>query len=366
MTANSHYIRLSKHIITPLCDYDIRLASARCKSTESHGGISMAICQKCGAALENTAKFCHICGAPVSSDEQQVSEKHLSDYNSEQPRQPSCSMEPDVPPPFPIEPQNQHCHQNHQYYAYANLAKRNMGYPLPFSSGAENAKITFYPTIKDIFSKSFAFIIKKPILLWGLSLLYILLSLLAIVLAVLPIISIPIILVLSVGMTSVFLESYRGNEISSNQLFAGFKNFFHFCGGMAWMLLWIFIWGLIPAAGIVFAVIKAYSYRFVPYILLAQPDISPFDALRESMKQTKGYCGRMFCADIIIVACIAGALLFFYLFSYIPLMGIIFKTIYFLLAAAALLLSPLVFGVVQAVFYDEISKINAENDEQVK
>lgn len=299
----------------------------------------MISCPKCGAHFEDSAKFCTVCGTAISPPAQ-------TETNHQQ----VCQN-----PQF----------QNNQnpYNSYANGAQPNLGYPPPPPYGAPVSQTINQPTISEIYSKAFALLGKKTILLWGLSLLHTLLCSLAVVFGFLPIISIPIILVLNVGMASIFLDAYRGKKISSEQLFLGFKNFWHFCRGMAWMLLWIFIWGLIPLAGIVFAVMKAYSFRFVPYILLSNPEISPADALRESVKQTQGYCGRMFGADIIIIGGILIAMLILFILSYIPYMGILFVIINFLLAIAVFAFAPLLLGVIKAAFYDEISnKNNQEPD----
>ena len=283
----------------------------------------MRYCQKCGATLDDSARFCKICGIPVVPEIQAQSAQAYEYYQ-------------------------QNPYQNRQYVPYSDHANtQNMAYP---------PKPVDNPTIREILSKAFNFLKAKPITLWGITLLYSLLCILVSILGVLPILTIPINLVFGVGLVSVFLNAYRGEAVKPEQLFVGFKDFFHFCSGMAWMMLWIVIWALIPVAGIVFAVIKAYQYRFVPYILLNQPEISAADALRESIKQTEGYRGRMFGADIIMIGCIAGVLLIFVLLAYIPYLGIVFKFIYALVYLAVCVFGPLVFGVVQAVCYDEISK----------
>ena len=294
----------------------------------------MSNCPKCGTILDDSAKFCTVCGTPISAPAQ--ADSNQPQYNQAQ----------------------QFVNNQASNFGYPP----NMGYPPPPQYGAPIAKPVDSPTIGEIFSKAFSVLGNKPILLWGLSLLYMLLCSLAVVFGFLPIISIPIILVLSVGMTAVFLDGYRGKQISSEQLFVGFKNFKHFCGGMAWAALWVFIWGLIPIVGIVFAVMKAYSYRFIPYILLTDAEISPADAMSKSIEQTKGYRGRMFGADILIVGGILVATLFFYALSCIPYMGIIFSIIYLLIFIVIAAFAPLLFGTIQAAFYDEISKKNEKNN----
>lgn len=72
----------------------------------------------------------------------------------------------------------------------------------------------------------------------------------------------------------------------------------------------------------------------------------------------------MFGADMIMIVCIAVVLLLFYILGLLPLMGIVFKFIFALIAFTVSIFTPLVFGVVQAAFYDEISKKNSEKIEQ--
>lgn len=303
----------------------------------------MVRCPNCGAMLDDAAKFCTCCGTAISSPV-------LVGTASPQASAQASAYQPNA----------QFNNAQNPYYGYSNSSGHETGNPPPPPPYSAAAAPVSHPTIGEIYSKSFAMIGQKPFMLWGLSLLYVLLCSLSVVFGLLPIIWIPVVLVLNIGMVSIFLDGYRGNKICAQQLFVGFKNFLHFCGGMAWMLLWIFLWGLIPIAGIVFAVIKLYNYRFVPYILLSEPEISASDALKKSVEQTSGYCGRMFGADIIIVACVFGAYILLYLLSFIPYMGIIFVIITFILMLAFSILAPLLFGVIQAAFYDEISRQGAD------
>lgn len=207
---------------------------------------------------------------------------------------------------------------------------------------------------RDLIEKAIVVLRQKPIRLWGVSLLCQLLTVLAAVFGVLPIISIPISLVLNAGMAAVYLAGYRGQEVNSDALFAGFKRFFKVAGGMGWMALWILIWGLIPIAGVVFAVIKMYSYRFVPYIIIQDPDIAPTEALRLSAKRTEGYKGRMFLADLFVGLCCAGVLLVLGLLSTIRYIGPVFMVISSLVSIFFGLVVPLLLGLISAAGYEEI------------
>jgi len=195
---------------------------------------------------------------------------------------------------------------------------------------------------------------KKPVHLWGLLILFMLMTVLAVTFGVIPLIWLPIVFVLELGMVNIFISGYRGKQISSTQLFEGFnKKFARNAGGMGWRTLWISIWFLIPVAGIVLGVIKFYSYRFVPYIMLENPDIHATEALKKSMAQTHGYKGKMFVADLLIILAVTVLTTIFYFAMLIPIVGIVLFVIYYILL---ILILPLVAGVLEAVYYDKISK----------
>lgn len=206
----------------------------------------------------------------------------------------------------------------------------------------------------DLILKALNVLKQKPVRLWGVSLLCMLLVTLAAVFGVLPILSVPIALVLNAGMAAVFLAGYRGGEVNADALFLGFKNFFHVAGGMGWMALWVFIWGLIPVVGPVFAVIKAYSYRFVPYILMHEPEIPVTEALRVSMRKTEGFKGRMFLADFLVSLACALVIAILYLLSTVRYVGIAFLVILALALIFFGLVVPLLMGLISAAGYEEI------------
>ncbi|MGI6315263.1 MAG: zinc-ribbon domain-containing protein [Christensenellales bacterium] len=197
---------------------------------------------------------------------------------------------------------------------------------------------------------------KKPFRLWGLSLLCQLLIALACSFGVLPIIFIPITLTLQTGMIAIYMAGLRGEQVDSQQLFAGFKDFKRICAGMAWQQLWILIWGLIPVAGPVFAIIKSYQYRFVPYILLTRPEVSPTEALKISIEETKGYRGQLFGADILFSVILSTAFTVLLLLCLIPYAGYFFMVV---LALAFLLIAAvgnLFIGLYQAKLYESIQE----------
>ncbi len=213
--------------------------------------------------------------------------------------------------------------------------------------------------IKNIFKSVFQIIKSKPTLLWGLSLLYIAMASLITVLGVnVPIITIPAVGVLEVGMAHIFLTAYTGGSIKTEQLFYGFKkdDVLRVAGGISWKYLWECLWLFVPVMNI----IKAYQYRFTQYILLDNKDVGAMDALKVSMKQTYGYKGLMFLADIIVYLAVVLELLIFAALSFIPYVGIVFVIIAFFVQIGVILILPMVTGLIGAAFYRE-SKNGTKN-----
>ena len=215
---------------------------------------------------------------------------------------------------------------------------------------------------RDLLSKALAVLGQKPLRLWGVSLLCQLLVVLAAVFGVLPIISVPIAFVLNAGMAAVYLVGYRGGEVNADALFAGFKRFFQVAGGMGWMSLWILIWGLIPIVGPIFAVIKMYSYRFVPYIVIQNPDVSATEALRLSAQKTEGFKGTLFLADFLVGLACAGVMLVLGGLSLIPRVGVVFMILAALAGIFLGLVAPLLLGLISAAGYEEIFVKGGDGD----
>ena len=239
----------------------------------------------------------------------------------------------------------------------------NCGMPVAGGKPYRAQKIQQGIRSSDLIAKALEVLKQKPFRLWGLSLLCQLLIALAAAFGVLPIISVPIALVLNAGMAAVYLTGYRGGEVNADALFAGFKRFFKVAGGMGWMALWILIWGMIPLAGVVFAVIKSYSYRFVPYIMIQDPDISATEALRLSMKKAEGFKGRMFLTDFLVMLAVAVVVIVFGALSLIPYAGRVFMVLGALAMILVMLVLPLVLGLIGAACYEEIFVKEGKGDQ---
>ena len=213
-------------------------------------------------------------------------------------------------------------------------------------------------------------LMKKPVQLWGLSLLGVILQSLSNVLcAVPPILGMGVSSTLSAGMENVFLDAYHQKEINSKQIFSGFssgKSFLRIAGGMLWRTLWLFLWALfalIPIVGWVIApimlVIKGISYSFTPYLLLRKKDISPLDALKRSMEMTKGYRGKIFLTYLICYAAllVVGLLLFL-----IAKLGTFAVVLAGLIGLVIGIFCPLFFGVLRAAMFTEVVRLEKVTD----
>ncbi len=93
-----------------------------------------------------------------------------------------------------------------------------------------------------------------------------------------------------------YLRSCRGENVKLVSLFDTAKDLKSvkrvFCA-RGWADLWILIWGLIPVAGIVFAIIRYYEYSFVTYLISDREDLSATELKEESKRLTQGYKGNV-------------------------------------------------------------------------
>jgi uncharacterized membrane protein len=202
------------------------------------------------------------------------------------------------------------------------------------------------------YKKALGILFKKPFRLWGLSLMGGLLASLACFFGILPIIVIPIVLVLGFGMVAVYYRGFHGEEVNSDLLFSGFKSFWKTAGAMGWQALWMFIWSPVPVMNL----IKVYSYRFVPYLLITRPELNGTEALRVSMAETKGYRWKLFGADILAALMVGVAAGILAALALIPYIGILFDIILFLFMLLVGLVFPLFMGLVQACMFDAVQE----------
>ena len=218
--------------------------------------------------------------------------------------------------------------------------------------------------ILNIYKKAAAVLMRKPILLWGLSLLSgILSSLASIACGIIPGLAVVVSLLLSTSMTMVYLHGYRGEKVKSAMLFECFKDWNtikRVSCGLGWMILWLIVWCLVPIVGPIIAIVKAYGWRLTPYILVLGPNVPIMDAIKVSAKRTKGYKGKMLGADLLIYGILFVAGLVLTLLSQIPILGILFSFANVVVSIATALFLNLFLGLVQSAFYEEINANRAK------
>lgn len=296
----------------------------------------MLTCKSCGNPVPDEAKFCPVCGAPVSADAPEVPALVLETPRAEeqaqaQPEAPAAEAAPGASWYQAAEPEQQ---------AAVNMppAKPSIG------------------SVFDFYRKAFAVLAKKPIRLWGISLLYLLIAALIMALgSMVPLIALPIVLLLELGFTGILLNGYYGKEVRSEQLFTPFRKdvIVRNGAGMCWAELWMLIWAFVPVMNI----IKYYAYSFTPYILYTDKEIGATEALRKSMRMTDGYKAKIFWADVLLSLGISLAIIILALLGQIPYIGWIFIIALVLVYIAVCLFLPIFLGLVHTAFFDEISKV---------
>ena len=218
--------------------------------------------------------------------------------------------------------------------------------------------------IKKIYGRAFTVLKRKPLKLWGLSLLCVMLVFLAnLLFGIIPGVGIAIGLLFDVALVMVFLRGYLGEELRTLQLFDCFKDWKtikRVLCGMGYMYLWVFLWALIPVVGIVFAIIREYEYRLTPYILMMEPDVPATEAYKVSKKRTEGFKAKMFWADLLWILIVWVAFLILVLLAQIKYIGFIFGLVAFILYFAFCLFAVLFAGLIQAAFYVEIQRNSGE------
>lgn len=203
----------------------------------------------------------------------------------------------------------------------------------------------------------------KPFKLWGISLLSGILSFVAnILFGIIPGVALAISILISTSMTMVFLHGLRGEDVKVVHLFDCFKDWTtikRVLGGMGWMVLWIFIWSLIPIVGFIFAIIKSYQYMLVPYILVHEQNIPLTEATTVSKQRMKGSKRYVFLAELLSVGAVFVVSLVLTILGIIPFIGFIFRFVLALVVIVVAIFSSLYFGLMRASFYELINEKNS-------
>jgi uncharacterized membrane protein len=113
------------------------------------------------------------------------------------------------------------------------------------------------------------------------------------------VLSLPItllVLVVSVNLCGTLVKAYYNQPIAYSEPYTEIKvNFGRKLGGMFWKGLWTWLWGLVGLFSLFIpTIVKALSYSMADYILACHPNVPATEALKLSMRMTKGHKGKLF------------------------------------------------------------------------
>lgn len=102
---------------------------------------------------------------------------------------------------------------------------------------------------------------------------------------------------LSIGVFNYYTKSLNGEKKSFEDLFSGFKLFGKSLGTLLLILLYTFLWSLIPFAGPFISYVKNYSYSLSLLLLKDNPEMSANEAITKSRELMDGKKWQRFCLD---------------------------------------------------------------------
>lgn len=97
---------------------------------------------------------------------------------------------------------------------------------------------------------------------------------------------------LAVGYAYFCMRIYKRETGDISDMFTtGFSDYGRNLGGVLWMYLFTFLWSMLF---IIPGIVKGISYSMTPYILADCPKVRATDALKISMRMTRGHKGGIF------------------------------------------------------------------------
>lgn len=102
--------------------------------------------------------------------------------------------------------------------------------------------------------------------------------------------------ILNVGIKKFFIDGFE-NDVNINKLFFGFNinDYLPIIKVQLLSTLYIILWSLLF---IIPGIVKAYQYRFVPYILAEDTSLGVYDVLKKSKAITNGQKAEMLILDL--------------------------------------------------------------------
>lgn len=101
--------------------------------------------------------------------------------------------------------------------------------------------------------------------------------------------------IIEVGKSKFFLDAFKG-DVDISKLFFGFnsKDYMQIIKAQGLSFLYILLWTFVF---IIPGIVKAYQYRYVPYLLAENTSLTPKEALSQSKQLTMGHKGNIFILD---------------------------------------------------------------------
>ena len=101
-----------------------------------------------------------------------------------------------------------------------------------------------------------------------------------------------ILFVMLVNIYGEHIKIYRGKKADASAIFSGLGiNFFRKLGSWFWVLLWTTLWSFLL---VVPGIVKSLAYTWVQYIIAEFPTVTTRQAMKISMKISKGHKGKIF------------------------------------------------------------------------
>lgn len=138
-------------------------------------------------------------------------------------------------------------------------------------------------------------------------------------------------LIVEFGYTSYCLQTIRQEESGIGELFSRFYMSGKIIAAELLMVLFIFLWSLLF---VIPGLVASYRYRMIPYLLLDDPELSVWEAFRQSKAMMKGRKMELFLLELSFLLWFLSANLLVYLVSALAGSGIV-GTLAALLASTA-------------------------------
>ncbi|WP_044279091.1 DUF975 family protein [Candidatus Cloacimonas acidaminovorans] len=131
---------------------------------------------------------------------------------------------------------------------------------------------------------------------------------------------------LALGMAIIFLKLVRGEEISVEMIFAGFKDFTRSLTAGLLIFIYVFLWSLLL---IIPGIIASFSYAMTFFIMADNPNLSANEAIKARKEMMRGHKTDLFLLELsfigwILLSVLSFGIGFLWLGSYIYTANAIF------------------------------------------